>query len=192
MTTIALIRHGSTSWNKEGRAQGSSDISLDEDGIQQAKHLSIRLGSEKWNHIYSSKLARAYQTAVIIGNAIGLEIKIDDRLKERSGGQIEGTTEQERVNKWGTDWRDFDLGIESIEDVQKRGNEFLEEINRKHPGEKILVVSHGALIQYNFINLVPDYPSKHFDNTSVTILNKIENNWTCELHNCTKHLEGII
>ncbi|QJD83243.1 histidine phosphatase family protein [Cohnella herbarum] len=191
MTTIALIRHGSTSWNKEGRAQGSSDISLDEDGIQQAKHLGIRLGSEKWNHIYSSRLARAHQTAVIIGNAIGLEIQIDDRLKERSGGQIEGTTEQERLNKWGTDWRDLDLGIESIEDVQKRGNEFLEEINRKHPGEKILVVSHGALIQYNFNNLVPDYPSKHFDNTSITILKKIENKWTCELHNCTKHLEGI-
>jgi probable phosphoglycerate mutase len=60
----------------------------------------------------------------------------------------------------------------------------------KHQGEKVLVVSHGAMIQYNFISLVPDYPSKHFDNTSVTILKKIDNRWTCELHNCTKHLEG--
>lgn len=62
----------------------------------------------------------------------------------------------------------------------------------KHQGEKVLVVSHGALIQFNFINLVPDFPTKDFGNTSITILKKIDNQWTCELHNCTKHLEGNI
>ncbi|WP_330219294.1 histidine phosphatase family protein [Paenibacillus xylanivorans] len=67
MATIALIRHGSTSWNKEGRAQGNSDISLDQDGINQAELLATRLRSEDWNHIYSSTLARAKQTALIVG-----------------------------------------------------------------------------------------------------------------------------
>ncbi|MGW8956957.1 histidine phosphatase family protein [Paenibacillus sp. NPDC055715] len=192
MTTIALIRHGSTSWNKEGRAQGNSDISLDQDGINQAKLLATRLRSEDWNHIYSSTLARAKQTALIVGSAIGVDIRLDDRLRERSGGLIEGTTEEERIEKWGTGWRELDLGLEPIEIVQKRGEEFLEEIMMKHQGEKVLVVSHGALIQFNFINLVPDFPTKHFGNTSITILKKIDNQWTCELHNCTKHLEGNI
>ncbi|QLG41253.1 MULTISPECIES: histidine phosphatase family protein [unclassified Paenibacillus] len=192
MATIALIRHGSTSWNKEGRAQGNSDISLDQDGINQAELLATRLRSEDWNHIYSSTLARAKQTALIVGSAIGVDIHLDDRLRERSGGLIEGTTEEERIEKWGTGWIELDLGLEPIEKVQKRGEEFLEEIMMKHQGEKVLVVSHGALIQFNFINLVPDFPTKDFGNTSITILKKIDNQWTCELHNCTKHLEGNI
>lgn len=192
MATIALIRHGSTSWNKEGRAQGNSDISLDQDGINQAELLATRLRSEDWNHIYSSTLARAKQTALIVGSAIGVDINLDDRLRERSGGLIEGTTEEERIEKWGTGWIELDLGLEPIEIVQKRGKEFLEEIMMKHQGEKVLVVSHGALIQFNFINLVPDFPTKDFGNTSITILKKIDNQWTCELHNCTKHLEGNI
>lgn len=192
MVTIALIRHGSTSWNKEGRAQGNSDIPLDQDGINQAELLATRLRSEDWNHIYSSTLARAKQTALIVGSAIGVDIHFDDRLRERSGGLIEGTTEEERIEKWGTGWIELDLGLEPIEIVQKRGGEFLEEIMMKHQGEKVLVVSHGALIQFNFINLVPDFPTKDFGNTSITILKKIDNQWTCELHNCTKHLEGNI
>lgn len=192
MATIALIRHGSTSWNKEGRAQGNSDISLDQDGINQAELLATRLRSEDWNHIYSSTLARAKQTALIVGSAIGVDIHFDDRLRERSGGLIEGTTEEERIEKWGTGWIELDLGLEPIEIVQKRGGEFLEEIMMKHQGEKVLVVSHGALIQFNFINLVPDFPTKDFGNTSITILKKIDNQWICELHNCTKHLEGNI
>ncbi len=188
MATIALIRHGSTSWNKEGRAQGNSDISLDQEGIQQAELLAIRLRSEDWKYIYSSKLARAHQTANIIANSIGLNIHIDNRLKERAGGQIEGTTEQERVNTWGLTWRELDLGIEPIEDVQNRGIEFLEEINLKHQNEKVLVVSHGAFIQFNFIKLFPNFSSNHVHNTSITIIKKIENQWICELHNCTKHI----
>lgn len=189
MATIALIRHGSTSWNKEGRAQGSSNIPLDQDGINQARLLAGRLKSGQWNHIYSSGLERAKQTALIVADAAGLNVHFDDRLKERTGGQIEGTTEAERIEKWGSGWRDVDLGMESIEEVQKRGRDFLEEIYLRHQGENVLVVSHGALIQFNFIYLVADFPSTHFDNTSVTILKKQDNRWTCELYNCTKHLE---
>ncbi|TVX96264.1 histidine phosphatase family protein [Cohnella terricola] len=188
MATIALVRHGTTDWNKEGRAQGSSDISLDQEGIHQALLLAHRISSEDWGHIYSSSLARAHQTAIILGNAIGLDIKFDNRLKERRGGQIEGTTENERINKWGENWRNLDLGIEPIEDVQKRGINFLEEINLKHKGEKILVVSHGALIQYSFNKLLPHIPIKHLGNTSITIIEKIDNQWSTELYNCTKHL----
>jgi probable phosphoglycerate mutase len=190
ITTIALIRHGCTSWNKEGRAQGNSDISLDQEGIFQAEQLADRLSKEEWNQIYTSPLARAKQTALILANAIGVEVHMDDRLKEQAGGLIEGTTEQERLKKWGKNWRDLDLGIEPIEEVQKRGNQFFEEIEQKHRGEKILVVSHGAFIQINFKHLFPDYPSKHFGNTSLTILEKVHNQWTCHLHNCTRHLEG--
>ena len=157
--------------------------------MQNGNHNAKRLSSDNWNHIYSSTLERAKQTALIIGNSIGVDIHLDDRLRERAG-LIEGTTEEERIEKWGTDWRDLNLGLEPIEAVQKRGEEFLEEIVLNHQGEKVLVVSHGALIEFDFINLLPDFPTKHFGNTSITIVKKIGNQWTCELHNCTKHLEG--
>lgn len=59
MTTIGLIRHGSTAWNKEGRVQGHTDNSLDAEGLQQAQLLAERLSTEQWDYIYSSDLLRA-------------------------------------------------------------------------------------------------------------------------------------
>ena len=66
MTTIGFVRHGVTAWNKEGRAQGSSDIPLDEEGIEMAEHVANRLATESWDVIYTSHLLRAKKTAEII------------------------------------------------------------------------------------------------------------------------------
>ncbi|WP_337019427.1 histidine phosphatase family protein, partial [Oceanobacillus massiliensis] len=71
MTEIGLIRHGSTAWNKERRAQGSSDIPLDEEGLMQAKLVAERLSAEKWDVMYSSDLSRARQTAEAIADKTG-------------------------------------------------------------------------------------------------------------------------
>lgn len=49
MTTIGFIRHGRTAWNHTGRAQGSSDIPLDEEGIVTAERLRERLRDEQWD-----------------------------------------------------------------------------------------------------------------------------------------------
>ena len=106
MTTIGFVRHGVTAWNKEGRAQGSSDIPLDEEGIQMAEHVAKRLENEHWDVIYSSHLIRAKKTAEIIAERKpDVEFFVDDRLRELGGGQVEGTTEAERIEKWG------DLGV---------------------------------------------------------------------------------
>jgi probable phosphoglycerate mutase len=66
MTKIGIIRHGTTAWNKEGRAQGNSDIPLDNEGLYQALALGKRLSNENWDFIYSSNLLRAKQTAEIV------------------------------------------------------------------------------------------------------------------------------
>lgn len=49
ITTIGLIRHGSTLWNKEGRIQGRTDNPLDEEGLLQAAELAERLSGEEWS-----------------------------------------------------------------------------------------------------------------------------------------------
>ncbi|MCP1125551.1 histidine phosphatase family protein [Bacillus sp. 3103sda1] len=190
MTKIGIIRHGSTPWNKEGRAQGSSDISLDQDGILDAHKLAERLRKENWNFIYSSDLLRAKQTAEIIGEKIAnIPIYLEPRLREAGGGQIEGTTEEERVLKWGKNWRELDLGIESADSVITRGLSVIEEIASKHDNKNILIVSHGAFIRHLLKELVPHLNMVEFPrNTSLTNLIKAKNGWDSELYNCTVHL----
>ncbi|MDN7242425.1 histidine phosphatase family protein [Planococcus sp. N028] len=190
MTTIGLVRHGITEWNLLGIAQGSSDIALNETGRQQAVALAERLALESWDMIVSSDLARAKETAQIISDRLNLPISfLDPRLREMNGGKIEGTTEEERLEKWGQNWRALDLGMESSEEVAARASKFLEEILQSHKGKRVLIVSHGGLIGITLKSLLPErFTKTHMGNTSITILENLENRWDCTLYNCTKHL----
>lgn len=190
MTRIGFIRHGMTNWNREKRAQGHSDIPLDEIGLQEAEKLAERIGEENWDLIYSSDLLRAQQTAEAIGKRNDIPIYLETRLRERSGGQIEGTTEEERLVKWGADWREFELGMETADSVIKRGSSFLDEVVRNHPDENILIVTHGAFIKYLLTALIPQSKEagESILNTSLTCLVKTNDSWEPELLNCTKHL----
>lgn len=195
MTTVGLIRHGLTKWNELGRAQGISDIPLNRNGKQQALALAKRLsyGSE-WDFIVSSDLLRAKKTAEIIATELKLKINIfDERIRETNCGKIEGTTEKERLNKWGGNWKAKQLGMEKFEDVSKRGMEFLKELVNTYKGKRILLFSHGALIGLTLQRLFPIiFPETYIDHTSITILRKNEDKWDCELYNCTKHLDQKI
>ncbi|KYD09131.1 histidine phosphatase family protein [Heyndrickxia sporothermodurans] len=190
MTRIGFIRHGSTAWNKERRAQGNSNIPLDEEGLLQARKLAERISQEKWDVIYSSDLSRARQTAEIIGEKLQhIPLHLDERLREVSGGQIEGTTESERISKWGSSWRELDLGIEKVDSVIKRGRPLIEEIITKHHSKNILIVSHGGFIQCLLSDLVPHLKQEQsLRNTSLTKILHKENGWECELFNCSIHL----
>ncbi|WP_432355601.1 histidine phosphatase family protein [Sporosarcina sp. A2] len=191
MTTIGLIRHGITDWNDFGKAQGTSDIPLNKLGRKQAITVGDRLLQEdKWDMIISSDLSMAIETAEIIGSKINLTIScFDERIRELDCGEIEGTTEEVRVEIWGSNWREKNLGMESFEDVGKRGIEFIEELVRTYNGKRILIVSHGALIGLTLQRLLPAmFQSTNIDNTSLTVLNNTNGKWDCRLYNCTKHL----
>jgi probable phosphoglycerate mutase len=189
-TKLGFIRHGSTAWNKERRAQGNSDIPLDQDGLRDAGRLSERVTNEEWDYIYSSDLLRAKQTAEIVAKKLQVdEVVLDSRLREVSGGQIEGTTEAERIKKWGDNWRALDLGVEPKEMVLKRALSFIEEITEKHSDKNVLVVSHGSYIRHLLRELIKDIKVEdHLENTSVSTVTARAGVWECELYNCTKHL----
>ncbi|WP_117149132.1 histidine phosphatase family protein [Paraliobacillus zengyii] len=192
MITIGLIRHGITEWNSLGKAQGVSDIPLNEIGRKQASDIGDRfLLEEQWDMIITSDLSRAIETANIIGTKIGLPSShIDKRVREINCGQIEGTTEEQRIRKWGSEWRNIDLGMEKFADVSNRGRDFLEDIVCTYKGKRILVVSHGALIGLTLQRLLPQkFQKTYIDNTSITILKNREEKWDCILYNCTKHLK---
>ena len=91
---VLLIRHGETSWNVEGRVQGSADSALTEQGVQQAIATGRRLSGGAVRAVYSSPLPRARRTAELIVNELSFEPALhvleEPRLAERSFGIFEG------------------------------------------------------------------------------------------------------
>ncbi len=90
MKKIILVRHGQTDWNRENRIQGELDIPLNERGKREAKEIALRLAHTVIDHIYSSRLSRAYETAIEIAKLHKLKILTDPRLDELGQGKWEG------------------------------------------------------------------------------------------------------
>ncbi len=186
---IGFIRHGVTDWNLERRAQGQLDIPLNDAGRKQAQALGKHLAGEPWDRIYASDLSRAKETADIIAQALHLNVHTDKRLREMSWGEAEGTTIEERLKKWGEDWRAKGLNIESEQSILDRGISFVEEILKTKPGRNVLVVSHGALLSRLFKHYIPHVvTTQPVYNTSLTIMQFVDGKWECDLYNSTAHL----
>lgn len=192
MKEIGFVRHGITEWNKERRWQGGTDIPLDEEGVAEARRAAVRLAEEGWEIMYSSPLMRTRQTAEIIHEKIpDIRLLFDDRLKEVSGGQVEGTTEEERVRMWGAGWRarSAEYGMETDEAMVARGMAFLEDI-RKRPEDRVLIITHGGFIARMLRALTPERQyTERILNTSVTVVELHEDRNLCTLFNCAKHLQ---
>jgi probable phosphoglycerate mutase len=187
--TLGFIRHGTTEWNLAGRMQGQMDTELAEVGVWQAQQLAVRLKSETWDGILSSDLIRARQTAQTIADVTGIPfVGVDARLRERHFGQLEGTTLDDRLIRWGEGWRELDLGMESDEDLLKRWFSFLEELEAEHAGKRLLIVSHGGYIAPVLEFMLGEPVASHINNTSLTVMKREISAWNCELLNCTAHL----
>lgn len=189
-TTIGMIRHGITSWNEEKRIQGKTDIPLNEEGRRQAVLIANRMKKEPWDGLYSSDLSRAHETAKVIADAMNLPIlSTDERAREKSFGEAEGTTEEERLHRWGSDWKERIQGAETSEAVFARGNALLEDIRLGHQGERILIVSHGAWIVSMLNGLFPGLEFPFIGNTSLTVIEHQDGKWSPGLLGCQMHLD---
>lgn len=185
MTTIGLIRHGQTDWNKAGKMQGHTDIPLNDQGKIQARQLAEHLSRQnlKWDAIYSSDLQRASMTANIISGVLHLgDVRVDERLRERSYGKAEGMTVAERKERFG-DRLETEAGIETEAAVIERGRQFLEQLMAREEGKRILLVSHGGFLK-RFIHMLIDHlPDVYIDNASLTIVENVDGQWKVRLHN---------
>ena len=150
-TLIGLLRHGQTNWNIDFRLQGVTDIPLNETGIAQAKTAGAVIAElaeqgEVWDLLLSSPLSRARDTAVMVGEAIGIDgINIEELLLERSFGIAEGLSHEE----WKAQFADTNHvpGGESLEALEARAWVLLQHLLDRHQGQRVLTVSHGALIR---------------------------------------------
>ena len=136
MTTLLLVRHGETDWNADGRLQGHTDRPLSEYGRRQARRLAEELVDEPLDAIYASDLARARETAEIVGERLTLPVMLDRDLREKDWGTWEGLTPAERDR--------VELVGESTEAHQERILRALARIAQRHPGARVLVVTHGG------------------------------------------------
>ena len=143
---IYFVRHGQTEWNKIGRMQGRIDIELNNEGKQQAMIVREKLKGVKFDKVFSSPLKRAVETAKIICDQ---EVLVDDRLIERSNGELEGKlkTEIEEFPDFNNP-NDTRFGIESLNNFKARINNFLDETLKKYKDKNVLVVTHAGVCLY--------------------------------------------
>ncbi len=142
---IALVRHGQTEENFLHKIQGRSNHKLNEAGIRQCLRLKAKLKEKHFDYCYMSPMARCVETAIII---IGDRVETipDERLIERNMGELEGRDfkEYNAYQFWDYDLNRSDRGVEPLQDIFKRCDEFLKDIKKKHPKGDILVVTHSA------------------------------------------------
>lgn len=188
---IGFVRHGLTDWNAQGKIQGQTDIPLNEEGREQARLLGQRLQQEthSWDFIVSSGLSRAEETAQIISSITGVPMHAPDaRLRERSYGQAEGLTAEQREERFGLDWSRQDVGQETDDALQERGLAFLRDVQQQYPDGHILVVSHGGFLAQLYKSICSDLQHERIGNLSLTIMESRGEEWSPLLYNCTRHL----
>ena len=153
-TTLVLVRHGETDWNRERRFQGHADVPLNDEGRRQALELADRLAGETYAAAYSSPLKRAIETAQILASRLHFEIEPRGGLMEVDVGSWSGLTTAEvesrfpeGFRRWADDssggWTDG----ETYDELGRRVVADLFTIAARHPDEQVLAVTHGGAIR---------------------------------------------
>jgi broad specificity phosphatase PhoE len=154
-TRIYLVRHGATQLTAEDRFSGAAGVDLSDEGRMQAARLGVRMQGEGITAVYSSPLSRTMETARIVAGRCGLEPVPVDGLREISHGHWEGLTRREVEERFRDEyvaWEEDPFtfapeGAESGVAVLARALPAMREIVTRHPGGRVLVVSHKATIR---------------------------------------------
>lgn len=143
---IYIVRHGQTDWNKIGKIQGHIDIELNKQGEEQALIVKEKLQNIRFDKVFSSPLKRAFKTAQLI---YGGEIVLDDRLKERYNGELEGKIKNDiEVLPDFNDPNETMYNIEPLNNFKRRIKLFVEEILENYKNKDVLVVTHAGVGLY--------------------------------------------
>ncbi len=153
---ITLIRHGESVANNAGRWQGQGDSPLSPRGRQQAKALAERIARTgvEIDHIVSSDLSRAAETADAIARELGITVERDRTFREIDVGRWEGLTVEETFAQFPEEV----LALRAGEPVKVGGGESWPDLHDRvdaafarvranaTPGSHVVVVAHGGVI----------------------------------------------
>lgn len=152
---LCIIRHGETAWNAEGRVQGQTDVPLSAAGEAQARAVRQALAGLRFAALYASDLARVRQTAAPAAAALGLEVRLEPRLRERHYGKFETLTYAEARARLPADFArfkakdpEYDFGSgESLRAFHERAIACVADIAARHAGASVLVFTHGGVLE---------------------------------------------
>ncbi|OBF82832.1 histidine phosphatase [Mycobacterium sp. 852002-51163_SCH5372311] len=161
---LVMLRHGQTDFNADSRMQGQLDSALTELGRAQAVAAAEVLGKLQPLLIVSSDLHRASDTAFMLGERTGLQVWVDERLRETHLGDWQGMTHTQIDAEapgarlaWREDATWAPHGGESRVDVAARSVPLVAEIvsresewglnsDAAEPAGPVVLVAHGGLI----------------------------------------------
>lgn len=198
-TTLYLVRHGETEWNRSGRWQGHADIELTEDGRQQARALAARLRDERTevDRIYTSDLSRASETAAIVAAELGLQAVQFPALREIDVGAWSGLTRAEIQQRFpGAFQTVFHAPDgETHTAFERRVVDAVLNLAERHAGEHVMLVTHGGTIR-SLLGYVLERQGRAGErvpligNTSVTELHISPGGWHIVNINDIAHVAG--
>ena len=168
LTRIYLIRHAETTWNAEGRLQGTLDAPLSERGQRQVRHLVETLAHVSLAAVYSSPLERAHGTARALAAAHGLTASTVGAFREMNQGEWEGRRVEDVAAESGESlkmWRDSPAetrlpGGETLAEVAHRAVAAFGDVTARHPDGTIAIVAHGGVNKTILLTLL-DAPLGH-------------------------------
>lgn len=151
VSRLLVWRHGRTEWNASGRFQGQLDPPLDDVGRAQARAAAAHLvasGLPPDAVVVTSDLVRAVETATALTDALGVELRVDERLREHGLGSWEGSTRDEVARDLPEQYADWMAG----RPVRGRGGEDPAAVARRAcaavadlpAGSVAVVVTHGG------------------------------------------------
>jgi 2,3-bisphosphoglycerate-dependent phosphoglycerate mutase len=164
MPELHLVRHGESTWNTLGLAQGHNDLAqLTGRGLRQAAEAAEQFRGHPVRALYASDLRRAWQTAAAFAAVLELPVFADARLRERSLGVLEGTASA-AIGPDVTGYADGRVtdpdtrpaGGESVRDLYQRAAAFYDELTAASPlddapdeGDEgdVVVVAHGGTLR---------------------------------------------
>jgi phosphoserine phosphatase len=202
-TTILLVRHGQTEWNRIERFRGRYDVELNTTGIEQARRTAQRIGKYwKPTGIYSSPLMRAIQTAEKIAQVCTPKVEPNLGLIDIDYGEWQGLTPTEAREKWAeqiSNWYDHPErtvipGGESLTKVQDRAMSYTTTVAKQHINQTIVIVSHTVVIRLILLNVlglgIERFWHLRQDPCAINIIEMEDHDFTICSLNDTCHLEG--
>jgi len=201
---LVIVRHGRTAWNREVRFRGRMDLPLDEVGLNQAE-AAARAVFARWPSlaaIYSSPLQRAVQTAAPLAAACGLAVQAHEALLDVDYGEWTGRTpaeveasDPERYRLWLSAPHELVFpGGDSLPRLQERLRLLLAELEGRHDGQIVALVSH-QLVNRVLLATLLDLPLAFYwrigqDNAAVNFAQYKAGVGQVLLLNDTCHLNG--
>ncbi|MFS8584445.1 MAG: histidine phosphatase family protein [Acidimicrobiia bacterium] len=153
---VHLVRHGRTASNVVHRTMGWSDEGIVPAWHAAAEAVAEALAGEPIDHLVSSPLARAVQTAEPLARRLGRDPVLDERFGELRVGPWQGYTEDEIAERWPEEWRVWRTaphtlemeGRETLKQLNARVAEALDELfDSLAEGRVAVVFTHDAVVR---------------------------------------------